>query len=128
MRAASRPVRKRLAGHFPDLEEHALGGLQNGEVHVGAGIGDDDLERGVRVGFVEEGGDVVFLARVEPAREADPAGSLDLALQRLELVRRAAAGEDRVAFRRELPRDRRADKVAGADNGAGSVGHGWASF
>ena len=48
----------------------------------------------MRVGLAHEGGDVVFLARVQPARDERAAGGFDLLDQRRELVAVAPAGED----------------------------------
>src|ERR1051326_7353886 len=61
-----------VTGHFPDLAEYALGRLGDGKIHVGADVEHAHLERRVRVGIAQEGGDVVFFARVERIRD-DPA-------------------------------------------------------
>ena len=117
-RAASRPARKPdVAGHLPDLAEDALGRLEDREIDVGADVEDADLERRARVGLLQEGGDVLFLARIERAAEDPAAGRLDLGDQRRQLVAVAAAGEDGEPFGGEFPGDGGADEVAGADHG-----------
>ena len=75
-----------------------------------------DLQRRGGVGLGDEGGDVLFVPRVQPPRLAAAAGGLDLVLQRLQLVGGAAAGEDQVALGGEALGDGRADEVAGADD------------
>src|SRR6202011_1463326 len=87
-----------IAGHFPDFPEHALGGLEDREIDVGADVEDADLQRRVLVGVVEEGDDFLLLARVERTGMDLAAGGLDLPDQWLELGAVTAAGEDRKAF------------------------------
>ena len=66
-----------VAGHLPDLAEHALGGLQQREIDIGADVEDADLERRGRIGVVQEGGDLLLLARIERARhDLPPAASI----------------------------------------------------
>ena len=67
------------------------------------------------VGVVEEGDDLLFLARIERTGVDLAAGRLDLLDQRLELGAVAAAGKDRKAFGGKFLGDLAADKVAGAD-------------
>ena len=73
------------AGHLPHLAEHAVGGLQDRKVDVGADVEDADFQRRVLVGVIEEGRDLVFLPRIERARDDRSARGLDLLDQRLEL-------------------------------------------
>ena len=73
------------------------------------------------IGFVEERGDVFFLARIQPARLAAPACGFDFGFQGGEFFRGAAAGEDGVAFGGEALGDGRADEIARADHGRGGV-------
>ena len=80
-----------IAGHLPDLAEHPLGGLEDREIDVGADVEDADLERRMLVGVVEEGGDLLLLARVERTGMDLAAGRLDLLDQRRELVAVTAA-------------------------------------
>ena len=121
-RADSRPGDEAgTAGHFPHLSKHALGGVQDREIDVGADIEDADFQRRVPVGVGEEGGGFVLLARIERAAEDGAAGSLDFLHQRLELFAVAAAGEHGESFGREFFCDLGADVVAGADHGAGGV-------
>ena len=110
-----------IAGHFPDLAEHALGRIQNRKIDVGADVEDADLERRVLVGIAEEGDDLLLLARIERARVNFAAGLLDLLDQRFELGAVAAPGEHREALRGELLCDLAADEVTGADHGHGRV-------
>ena len=105
-----------VARHLPDLPEHPLGGVEDREVDVGADVEDADLHRRVLVGIVEEGDDLLFLARVERTGVDLAARGLDLLDQRRELVAVAAAGEDGEAFGGELLGDLAADKIAGADH------------
>src|SRR5450631_1911085 len=110
-----------IAGHFPDLAEHALGGVENREIDVGADVENADLERGVPVGVSEEGDDFLLLARIERARVDFAAGRLDFLHQRFELGAVAAPGEHREPFRSKLLSDFAADVVPGADHGYGRV-------
>ena len=110
-----------VAGHLPDLAEHPLGGFQQREIDVGAEIEDADFERRVRVGFAQEGGDVLLLAGIEPARHDLAAGGFDVGDERRELVGVAPAGEDREALGGEFLRDGGADEIAGADDGRGGI-------
>ena len=107
----------RVAGHLPHLAEHPLGGVEDGEVDVGADVEDADLERRGALGLGQEPGDRLLLAGVEGAAAAPPAGRLDLGDQGRELLAVAAPGEDGVAAGREAARDGGADEVAGADHG-----------
>jgi hypothetical protein len=59
------------------------------------------------VGVVEEGDDLLLLARIERPRVDLAAGGLDIRNQGRQLVAVAAAGENRKAFGRELLRSRR---------------------
>src|SRR5205085_9780320 len=88
-----------IAGHLPDLAEHALGGLKNRKIDVGADIEDADLERLLLVGVVEEGRDLLLLPRIERTGVDFTAGRLDLFYQRLQLGTVASSGENREAFR-----------------------------
>src|SRR6202048_4883483 len=73
----------RPAGHFPDLAEYAVGGLQYRKVDVGADIEDADLQRRMLVGVIEKRRHLVRLARVERARDNRSARGLDIPNQRL---------------------------------------------
>src|SRR3981189_2657930 len=53
-----------IAGHFPDLSKHPLGGLDDREVDVGANVENAGLERRMLVGVTEEGGDFLLVARI----------------------------------------------------------------
>ena len=70
------------------------------------------------VSLVQEGGDVVFLAGVEAARLAAPAGGLDVGLQRFQFRGVAAPRKDGETLGCEAFRDRRADEIAGPDDRA----------
>src|SRR5229473_1667446 len=87
-----------IAGHFPDLAEHAFGGVENREVDVCADVEDANLERRVLVGVAKEGGDFLLLARIERARVDFSARRLDLLHQRFELGTVAAPGKHRETF------------------------------
>src|SRR5712671_645143 len=110
-----------IAGHFPDLAEHALGGVENREVDVGADVEDAYFERRVFVGVPQEGDDFLLLARIQRARVDLSPGRLDLLHQRFQLGAVAAAGEYREAFGSKLLGDLTADIVTGADHGHGRV-------
>ena len=71
----------------------------------------------MHISFRHESRHVVFLARVEPTRDAGAARRFDFRFQRRELVRRASTGKNRIALCRKLLRNRAADIVAGADDG-----------
>src|SRR5262249_51977749 len=103
--------------HLPDLEEHALGGLKDWKIHISADIEDDGLKRRVRVGFVEESGDVVLFTRIEAARDAAAACAFDGADKLREFVGGASPRENSVALGGEFLGDGGADIVARADNG-----------
>src|SRR5215831_13601360 len=68
-----------IARHLPHLTEHALGGIEDRKIDVGADVEDADFHRCVLVGVVEERDDLLFLARIERA-------CLDLAADRLDLL------------------------------------------
>ena len=110
-----------IARHLPHLAEHALGGFEQREIHVGARIEDADFQRRVRVGLIEEGGDVFFLARIQPARDACAAFRFDLGFQLGEFLGGAASREDRVAFARKALGDGGTDEIARADHGTGGI-------
>src|SRR5216684_2571890 len=73
------------------------------------------------IGVVEEGDDLLLLARIERAGMDLAAASLDVLDQRRELVAVAPAGEYRKAFCSEFFGDLAADKVAGTNEGHGRV-------
>ena len=66
-----------ITGHLPYFAEDAFGGLEDGEIHIGAGIEDADFKRRFGIGLFQERRDVFFLAGVEPARNAAPASGFD---------------------------------------------------
>src|SRR6266851_2011441 len=109
------------AGHFPDLAEDAVGGLQNGKADVGADIEDADLQRRMLVGVIEERRHLVRLARVERARDDRSARGLDIPNQRLELGAVATPGEYGESLGGEFLGDFGADIIAGADHRDGCV-------
>src|ERR1700687_297005 len=74
-----------VAGHLPDLAEHAVSRFEQREVYVCADIENADLERRLAVGVLQESGEVVFLSRVERSRRDSPAICLDLCDQWREL-------------------------------------------
>src|SRR5450432_650471 len=110
-----------IAGHLPDLPEHALRGIENREVDVGADVENADLERRMLVGVSEEGDDFLLLARIERARVDFSPRGLDLLDQRFELGAVAAPGEHREPFRSKFLGDFGADVIPGADHGHGRV-------
>ena len=83
----------RVAGHLPDLAEDALGRVEDREVDVGAYVEDADFDWRLAVSLLQEGGDILFLARIEWTAEGPPAGLLDVGNQGRELVAVAAAGK-----------------------------------
>src|SRR6266446_72440 len=103
-----------IAGHFPHLAEHPLGGLENRKIDIGADVEDADFQRRVLVGVIEEGRDLVLLPRIQRAREDRSSGALDFLHQRLELGAVAPPGEYGESFRGKFLRDLAADVVAGA--------------
>ena len=105
-----------IAGHFPHLAEHPLGGFENRKIDVGADVEDADFQRRVLVGVIEEGRDLVLLARVQRTREDRSSGALDFLHQRLELGAIAPPREHGEPFSCEFLRDLGADVVAGADH------------
>src|SRR5262245_49589929 len=56
-----------IAGHLPDFAEYPFGGVEDREVDVGADVEDADFQRRLLVGVVEEGDDLLLLARIERA-------------------------------------------------------------
>jgi len=64
-RAASRPARNPSSRPFPDLAEDALGRVEDREVDVGADVEDANFEWRLAVGLLQEGGDILFLARIQ---------------------------------------------------------------
>ena len=105
-----------IAGHLPHFPEHPLGGFQDREIDVGADVEDADFQRRMLVGVIEEGDDLLLLARIERTGMDLAAGRLDLLDQRLELGAVAAAGENRKSLGGKLLGDLAADKIAGADD------------
>src|SRR5262249_30011221 len=102
-----------IAGHLPDFAEHALGGVENRKIDIGADIEDADLQRRVLVRFAEKGGDSLLVARIQRAR-VDLAGRrFDLLDQRLELGAVATSSENRETFGGEFLGDLAANIVAG---------------
>jgi len=91
-----------VTGHLPDLAEHPLGGVEDREVDVGTDVEDADIQRRVLVGVIEEGCDLLLLARVERTAVDLAAGGLDLLDQRRQLVAVAAACEDGKALGSKL--------------------------
>src|SRR4051812_4066364 len=106
-----------IAGHFPDLAEHALGGFQNRKVDIGADVENAHLERRMLVGIAEERDDLLLLACIERACVNFPAGLLDLLDERFELGAVTAPGKYREALGGELLCDLATDKITGADHG-----------
>ena len=88
----------RITGHLPNLAEHAPGRLYERKVHVGADIEDAHLERRGLLRILDEGDQVVFLARIERAPDDPAAMGLDFRNQRRELVALAAARKGVEAF------------------------------
>src|SRR5208282_540902 len=105
-----------VAGHLPDLAEHAVGRLEQREVDVGADVENANLERRMLVGVLQKSGKVIFLARVERAREDSAAACLDVGDQRRELVALPASREYGEALSCEFFCDRAADVIAGSDH------------
>ena len=109
------------AGHLPDLGIDLGGRLEDGKTHVGADVENEDLDRPDRpLDRLEEGGDVGFLARVEPERvrfAAVRADALRQRLQRLD-VARTPRHADREALAGEGARDRAAEALARPDHHA----------
>ena len=68
------------------------------------------------VGLVQEGGEVSFLARIERARDDPSALRLDVGDQRRQLHTLPPSSDHDKSFGSELPGDRGADVVAGADH------------
>src|SRR5206468_10808438 len=89
------------AGHLPNLAKDARGGLDQGEVDVGADVENRSLDRRGALGLLIEGDHLVLVARIEPPGHDAAAGRLDLGLQRLELLRLAATDEYGIALGRE---------------------------
>src|SRR5258705_219900 len=110
-----------IAGHFPHLAEHPLGGLQDRKIDIGADVEDADFQRRVLVGVIEEGRDLLLLPRVQRAREDRSSGALDFLDQRLELGAIAPPREHGEPFGCEFLRDLGADVVAGTDHRGGCV-------
>jgi hypothetical protein len=110
-----------IAGELPDLAKYALRRFQQRKIDVSADVEDADFERRVRIGGLQKGGDVLFLARIEPARHDLAAGGFDIADERRELVGVAPAGEDRKALGGKFFRDGCADEISGANNRGGGV-------
>src|SRR5215470_6089490 len=110
-----------IAGHLPDFSEHPLGGVEDREIDVGADVEDADFQRRMLVGVVEEGNDLLLLARIERSGVDLAAGRLDLLNQGFELGAVAAAGEDRETFGSEFLGNLAADIVAGADHCHGPI-------
>jgi stress-induced morphogen len=75
----------------------------------------------VSIGCAQEGGDVVLLAGIKPARDDLAARGFDGRDERRELLGVAATGKNRESFRREFLRDRGADEIAGVDDSRGGV-------
>ena len=75
----------------------------------------------MRVGRAEKVGDGLLLAGIELARDDRPARAFDIGNERRELVGIAPAGKNREPFRGKFFRDRRADEIAGADDGRGGI-------
>src|SRR5215472_9729933 len=113
--------KSRVTGHLPDLAEHAVGGLDQLEIDVGADIENADLEGRALVGALKERGEVIFFARVERARGDSAAGGFDVLDQRRELVALTPSGESVKALAGELLRDCAPDVIAGADNCGGGI-------
>src|SRR3954468_17865707 len=110
-----------VAGHLPSLAENALGRFEDREVDVGANVEDADIQGRVLVGVVQEGDDLLLLARVERTCVNLAAGGLDLLDQRRQLVAVAAAGEDSKALGSKLLGNLAADEIARADHGDGCI-------
>src|SRR5262249_41517927 len=95
---------------------HALSGIEDREVDVGADIEDAGLHRRMLVRIVEERDDLLFLARIERTGMDLAAGGLDLLDQGQELFAITAASEDGETFRGEFLGTLAADEIAGADH------------
>ena len=80
----------------------------------------------MRVRFIEESCDVLFLARIEPARDAAAALGFDLGFEFGEFVGGPPPGKNRVALTREAFGDGRTDKVSRADHRTGGIALGHA--
>src|SRR6516225_5728244 len=55
----------RITGHLPNLPEHALGGVEDGEGYVRADVENADLQRCMSVGIAQEGDNLRLLSRIE---------------------------------------------------------------
>src|SRR6266852_2392426 len=106
-----------IAGHFPHLAEHPLGGVDNRKIHVGADVEDANLQGGVLVGVAQEGHHLVLLSRVERPPEYLSVRRLDFLDERRELFALTASDKDRKTFGCKFLGDLTADKVPGAYNG-----------
>jgi len=95
--------------------------IEQREINIRADVEDADLERGRRIGVLQERGDLFLLARIERAAGDSPARRLDLGDQRRQLLAPPTPGEDGEPFGREFLGDGAADKVAGADYRHGSL-------
>ena len=115
-----------VASQLPDFTENSFGCVEQGEIDIAADVENANLERCVRVRGAQEGGDVIFFAGIEAARDHRSARSFDIGDERCELVGVTPAGEDREAFGRKSFGNRRADEIAGADDRGGGVAFGHA--
>src|SRR5262249_44121095 len=105
----------RIACHLPDLAEHALGGIEDREVDVGADIEDAGLHRRMLVRIVEERDDLLFLARIERTAMALAAAGVQPLDQGQQLFAITGASEDGETFRGEFLGNLATNEIAGAD-------------
>ena len=98
------------AGHFPDLAEHPVGGVQQWELHVRADVENHQRQRGDCFRFGQKRGDIVRLARIKRAPGDSPAQ------QRGQFVTIAASGVNGKALSGKLAHDGGADVVARAQH------------
>ncbi len=116
-RADSRPARKPAQQAISQTLRNTRSVVSRiGKLTLAPTLKMHDFQRRMLVGVVEKGRDLVFLPRVERARDNRSAGGLDIPDQRLELGAVAPACEHGKSFGGEFLGDLGADIIAGADH------------
>src|SRR6516162_312285 len=106
----------RVAGHFPDLAEYPLGGLDQRETDVRPDVEDADIEGSSRVGIPQKCGHFFLFAGIQRAPDDPPAGRLDLGHQRCQLFATPPPRKDNEPLACKFSGDGGADKIAGANH------------
>ena len=122
IRAASRPATKPAQHAISHTFLKTRSVVSNsGKLNVGPDIENAYFKRRVRFRFEEKPRQRLRFSRIESAAKCPPTRSFDFGNQRHELFPASTAGKYGETLSGEFPRNCRADEIASADHGYGSI-------